>query len=162
MIYKRGGVYWYKFRWTVKDAEGTSQNFRIRKSARTGNLKHAREAEEEHRRALRLGDIHPSDPWPAPKPKAPQVPTVSEFSNQFLAYVEVHKKLGTKVFYETCVNRVLKFAPLADSLITEVTGELIGKYAQWRRNTKANESVLTVNGELRTLRRMVRLAHEWG
>jgi integrase len=162
MTYKRGGVYWYKFRWTVKGENGTKENFVIRKSARSANLKRAREVEEEHRRALRLGTIHPADPWPSPKQQAPQVPTVREFTKQFLAFVEVQKKPGTKRFYETCANRVLRFASLADAVLTDVTGEAISKYAQWRRSTSAEESVLTVNGELRTMRRMLRLAHEWG
>ena len=162
MTYKRGGVYWYKFRWTVKDADGKSESYTIRKSAKTANLKRAREVEEEHRRALRLGQIHPRDPWPAPKKQAPQVPTVREFQKRFLEYVEAQKKPGTKRFYEVCVNRILKYEPLADAKLTDVTGELISKYAQWRRAATENESVVTINGELRTLRRMVRLAHEWG
>jgi integrase len=162
MIYKRGGVYWYKFRWTVKGRNGMRDNFVIRRSARTGNLKRAREVEEEHRRALRLGEIHPSDGWPSPTPLTPQVPTVREFAKQFLAFVGVHNSVGTKRFYEVCANRVLRFLPLADVVLTDVTGELISKYAQWRRSVRPKESVVTVNGDLRTLRRMVRLAHEWG
>jgi hypothetical protein len=162
VTYKRGGVYWYQVRWTLKAADGERQNYTIRKSARTANLKRAREVEEEHRRALRLGQIHPADPWPAPKQQARQVPTVREFTKQFLTFVGVQKKAGTKRFYEVCANRVLKFAPLADAVLTDVNGELISKYAQWRRSTGAEESILTVNGELRTLRRMLRLAHEWG
>lgn len=162
MLYRRGGVYWYKFHWTIKHADGTRENFLIRKSARSGNKKKASEVEDEHRRALRLGQIHPADLWPAPKPQAPQVPTVREFTKQFLSFVEVQKKAGTKRFYGICANRVLKFAPLADAMLTDVTGELISKYSHWRRSTSAEESILTVNGELRTLRRMLRLAHEWG
>lgn len=162
MTYKRGGVYWYKFRWTVKGAGGVKESHTIRKSARTANLKRAREVEEEHRRALRLGQIHPADHWPAPKMQVPQVPTLREFTKQFLNFVEVQKKPGTKRFYTICSNRVLRFPPIADAKLTDITGELISHYAQWRRSTSAQESVLTVNGELRTLRRMVRLAHEWG
>ena len=162
MIYKRGGVYWYKFRWTIRRQQEAKESYLIRRSARTGNLKRAREAEEEHRRALRLGQIHPADPWPAPKPQTPQVPTIREFQKRFLEYVGAQKKPGTKRFYEICINRVLKYEPLADAVLTVVTGELISKYAQWRRTGSANESVVTINGELRTLRRMMRLAHEWG
>lgn len=162
MTYKRGGVYWYKFRWTLKSQDGTKESYLIRKSARTSNVKRAREAEEEHRRSLRLGLVHPADPWPITKPQLPQVPTVREFAKRFLDYVDAQKKPGTKRFYEICVNRVLKYAPLADAVLTGVTGEVISKYAQWRRSTSEKESILTVNGELRTLRRMVRLAHEWG
>src|SRR5207249_11157918 len=95
MIYKRGAVYWYKFRWTVKRQEVASENYRIRKSARTSNLKRAREVEEEHRRALRLGLVHPAEPWPKLKPQVPQIPTPPQFTKQFLAYVAVQKKSGT-------------------------------------------------------------------
>lgn len=75
--------------------------------------------------------------------------------------MEVQKKAGTRRFYGICVNRILKSGALADAVLTNVTGEWIGKYAQWRR-TSGDESILTVNGEMRTLRRMLRLAHEWG
>lgn len=162
MLYKRGGVCWYKFRWTIKGENGERESYLIRKSAKTANKKRAGEVEDEHRRALRLGQIHPADPWPAPQPQVPRVPTVREFQKRFLDYVGVQKKPGTKRFYGICVNRILKFAPLADAVLTEVTGELIGKYAQWRRTASTDESVVTINGELRTLRRIVRLAHEWG
>jgi hypothetical protein len=59
MTYKRGGVYWYKFRWSLKLQDGASENYLVRKSARTSNVKRAREMEEEHRRALRMGLVHP-------------------------------------------------------------------------------------------------------
>src|SRR5438034_2015135 len=162
MIYKRGAVYWYKFRWTVKRQQVASENYRIRKSARTSNLKRAREVEEEHRRALRLGLVHPAEPWPKLKPQVPQIPTLREFTKQFLAYVAVQKKSGTARFYGICANRVLRFAALANALLSEITGEAVSKYAHWRRSTSADDSVLTVNGELRTLRRMLNLAQEWG
>ena len=60
-------------------------------------------------------------------------------------------------FMKVCSNRVLRFSPLADAVAHGVTGELISKYAHWRRSTSAEDSVLTVNGELRTLRRMLHL-----
>lgn len=162
MTYKRGGVYWYKFRWTLKLQDGAKENYLIRKSARSSNIKLAREMEEEHRRALRLGLVHPAEVWPKPKSQTPQVPTLREFTKQFLAYVAVQKKQGTARFYEVCGNRLLRFSTLADSLISEITGEAVSKYAQWRRCTNPTDSVLTVNAELRTLRRMMNLAHEWG
>ncbi|HWZ45954.1 MAG TPA: tyrosine-type recombinase/integrase [Candidatus Saccharimonadales bacterium] len=161
-LYKRGGTYWYKFRWTIKIEDGKRENYLIRRSARTSNAKKAREAEEEHRRALRIGLIHPADPWPKTEQQAPAVPTLREFIKQFVGYVQIQKKQGTATFYEVCSNRVLRFAPLADALLTEVTGEQVSKYAQWRRSMSPGESVLTVNGELRTLRRMLNLAQEWG
>lgn len=162
MIYKRGSVYWYKFRWTLKSQEGPSENYLIRKSARTANLKRSREMEEEHRRALRLGLVHPADPWPKLTAPVPQVPTLREFTKQFFAYIAVQKKPGTARFYGVCANRVLRFPALADAQLSEITGEAVSKYAHWRRSTSPKDSVLTVNGELRTLRRMLNLAQEWG
>jgi integrase len=106
--------------------------------------------------------IHPADPWPAPKRQAPQVPTLREFSKQFQGFVDTQKKTGTATFYEVCTNRVLRFAPMADALLSDITGEAVSKYAQWRRSASPEESVLTVNGELRTLRRMLNLARGWG
>jgi len=162
MIYKRGGQCWYKFRWTVKKDDRSSESYLLRRSAKTGSRKRAREVEEEHRRALRLGLFHPADPWPSPIPQAPKVPTVREFTEQFLDYVDVQTKAGTQRFYKRCTDRVLTFAPLANALLSEVTGELISKYAQWRRTMNEEGSILTVNGELRTLRRILKLASEWG
>jgi integrase len=162
MIYKRGGVYWYKFRWTLRVQDGPSENYLVRKSARTCNVKRAREAEEEHRRALRLGLVHPADPWPKPERQRPQVPTLRDFTKQFLNYVVVQKKSGTARFYKVCVNRLLCFSPLVDALLPEITGEAVSKYAYWRKSTSPKGSVLTINGELRTLRRMLNLAQEWG
>jgi hypothetical protein len=162
MTYKRGRVYWYKFRWTLKLQDGTRENNLIRKSARTNNVKRAREVEEEHRRALRLGLVHPAEPWPKPRPKTPQIPTLREFTEQFVAYVTVQKKSGTARFYEVCANRLLRFPALANALLPDITSEVVSKYSHWRRSTDPEGSVLTVNGDLRTLRRMLNLAQEWG
>jgi integrase len=162
MIYKRGRQYWYKFRWTLRVKDGPNENYIVRKSARTTNRKKAAEAEEEHRRALRLGEIHPTDMWPRPRPQEFQIPTLRQFAAQFTEYIEIQKKPGTVRFYSVAKDRVLAYAPLADSLVSQVTGELVAKYATWRRSTRPDESVLTVNGDLRTLRRMLNLAEEWG
>jgi hypothetical protein len=67
MIFKRVQTYWYKFNWSIKQVNGTSNSFLIRRSARTRVPTEAEEVEREHRRALRLGEIHPLDPWPKPR-----------------------------------------------------------------------------------------------
>lgn len=103
--------------------------------------------------------MHPSDPWPQTRPKAPVVQTTREFAKQFLSYAQAHTKAGTLRFYKGCLDRILRFSPLADVVMTAVNGELVAKYAQWRRGT--TDSVLTVNGELRTIRRLLNLAEEW-
>jgi integrase len=162
MIYKRGSQYWYKFRWSLKNSDGIREHFLVRKSARTGSQRKAREVEEEHRRALRLGQIHPLDPWPKPQPTASPLPTAREFLPQFLKYAQVHTKPGTSRFYERSLKHILGFAALANVAMAEITGEVISKYAQWRSDRDPAISVWTINGELRGLRRMFRLAAEWG
>jgi len=159
MIYKRGKAYWYNFRWSIKNADGTNESFRIVKSARTQKRKDAEEAENEHRRALRLGEIHPNDPWPKPAITAP--PVFRAFAKEFLQYAKTHTKPGTHIFYSVCLDRLLTFAAIADAPLNAITGETVSRYARHRQEVPKN-SVVTVNGDLRTLRRVLHLAVEWG
>ena len=159
MIYKRGKAYWYNFRWTITNADGTKESFRIVKSAETKNRDDAKDAEDEHRRALRLGEIHPSDPWPQTAASAP--PVFRSFAKEFLQYAKTHTKPGTQTFYEGCLDRLLTFAAIADAPLDAITGELASRYARHRQEVAKN-SVVTVNGDLRTLRRVLHLAVEWG
>jgi integrase len=160
MLYKRGRSWSYKFKWTVKSNDGSRETFVIRKSARTKNCRKAQEAEEEHRRAIRLGLVHPRDPWPKPPP--PQAPSLRVFKDRFIEYTTQHTKLSTAVFYEECINRILRFSRLSEAPLTAVTGELVANYTTWRRSQISGNSVSSINAELRTLRRMFSLAEEWG
>jgi integrase len=159
MIYKRGKAYWYNFRWTIRNADGTNESFRIVKSAKTQNRDDARDVENEHRRALRLGEIHPNDPWPKPTTSAP--PIFRAFAKEFLQYAKTHTKPGTVTFYEGCLERLLAFAAIADAPLDAITGDVAARYARHRQEVAEN-SVVTVNGDLRTLRRVLHLAVEWG
>lgn len=159
MIYKRGKAYWYNFRWTIRNADGTNVSFRIVKSAKTQNRDDARDAENEHRRALRLGEIHPRDPWPQPTTSAP--PIFRAFAKEFLQYARTHTKPGTVTFYEGCLGRLLAFAALADAPLNAITSEQASRYAR-HRGEVAQNSIVTVNGDLRTLRRILKIAADWG
>jgi integrase len=159
MLYKRGKVYWYNFRWSIKHADGTVESFRIRQSAKTQNKNAAKGVEEEHRRALRLGEIHPNDPWPKPATIGP--PIFRAFAKEFLQYVKTHTKPGTHTFYSVCMDRLLTFAAIAEAPVDSITGETVSRYARHRQEVPEN-SVVTVNGDLRTLRRILHLAVEWG
>jgi integrase len=159
MLYKRGKVYWYNFRWSIKQADGTVESFRIRQTAKTQNRNAAKDLEEEHRRALRLGEIHPNDPWPKAATIGP--PIFRAFAKEFLQYVKTNTKPGTHTFYSVCLDRLLTFAAIADAPLDAITGETVSRYARHRQEVPENSAV-TVNGDLRTLRRILHLAVEWG
>ena len=159
MIYKRGKSYWYNFRWTIRNADGTRESFRIVKSARAKNRDDAKDVEDEHRRALRLGEIHPRDPWPKLTTSAP--PIFRAFAKEFMQYARINTKPGTVNFYEGCVERLVTFAAIADIPLDEITGNLASRYARHRQEVAKN-SVVTVNGDLRTLRRILKVAADWG
>lgn len=159
MLYKRGKTYWYNFRWSIKQPDGTLESFRIRQSAKTHNRNAARGVEEEHRRALRKGEIHPNDPWP--KPMTIATPVFRAFAREFLAHAKTHTEQGTHTFYRVCMERLLAFAAIADAPLDAITGETASRYARYRQEVPGN-SVVTVNGDLRTLRRVLHLAAEWG
>jgi integrase len=159
MLYKRGKTWWYNFRWSIKQADGTVESFRIRQTAKTQNKNAAKGVEEEHRRALRLGEIHPNDPWPKAATIGP--PIFRAFAKEFLQYVKTNTKPGTHTFYSVCLDRLLTFAAIADAPLDAITGETVSRYARHRQEVPEN-SVVTVNGDLRTLRRILHLAVEWG
>ena len=159
MVYKRGKSLWYKFRWCVKHEDGTKENFMIRRPAKVRNRNDAKDVEREHRRALSLGQIHPNDPWPKAATIGP--PIFRAFAKEFLQYAETHTKPGTHTFYSVCLERLLTFAAIADAPLDAITGETVSRYARHRQEVPEN-SVITVNGDLRTLRRILHLAVEWG
>jgi hypothetical protein len=160
MLYKRGKVYWYNFRWSIKQADGTVESFRIRQSAKTQNRNDAKDVEEEHRRALRLGEIHPNDPMAETNQRLARRSSAPS-PKEFLQYAKTHTKPGTHTFYSVCLDRLLTFAAIADAPLDAITGETVSRYARHRQEVPEN-SVVTVNGDLRTLRRILHLAVEWG
>lgn len=159
MLYRRGRVYWYKIKVTRTETDGTRREYVIRRPAHTRREREAQKVEEEHRRALRLGQVHPLDPWPPAAP--PQAPTLKDFSKRFLKHVRLHAKASTATFYETCLNRALPFHPLSEIPMSAVTGELVAKYVRFRQSLPGGNSIAALNAEMRTLRRCFRLAEEW-
>jgi integrase len=159
VIFKRSRIYWYNFRWTIRNADGTTENFRIVRSAKTGNPNDARDVEAEHRRALRLGEVHPNDPWPKPVAVAQSV-TFRFFAKEFLQHVKTQRKPGTHTFYGVCLDRLLTFAGIADAPLNAITSEVVSRYARYRQEVPKN-SIVTVNGDIRTLKRVLNLAEEW-
>ncbi len=159
MLYKRGKTYWYNFRWSLRNAGGTTENFRIVKSARTQNKQDAKDAEEEHRRALRLGEIHPRDPWPKPRP-LPRPSSARSQGNSCSTPGRTRSqgrtrftKAAWKGFWHSLLSQMPR--------LNAITGDLASKYARHRQEVAEN-SIVTVNGDLRTLRRILKIAVEWG
>jgi hypothetical protein len=62
VVYLRGKVYWYCIKIMRPEPDGTKREYRVRRPAHTTRLREAEDMEREHRRALRLGLIHPLDP----------------------------------------------------------------------------------------------------
>lgn len=98
-IYKRGGIYWYKFMWQSK---------LVRESTKQGNDKVARQMESAHRTSLAKGEVGIRDKKSAP--------TLVEFmENKFKPWVEAtfREKPRTTIWYLGGVRRLSEFAPLA-------------------------------------------------
>src|SRR6185437_9704638 len=110
-----------------------------------------------HRRAIRLGGVHPLDPWP--KPPAPEAPILREFTTRFLEYARLHVKESSFEFYAGAVARLLAFPDLANAQISKVNPEIVSRFAGSRK--AAGVGVSAIIGDLRTLRRLLRLAFEW-
>lgn len=146
---KRGacGVYWYKFMWQCK---------LIRESTKQGNDKVARNMESAHRTSLAKGEVGIREKKPAPK--------LTEFlSDRFETWAKARFEKNvpkTWLWYRTAMRAIKKYKPLASASLDEISSERISEFAAHRQSL--NMQVSSVNNTLRALRRMLRLAVEWG
>jgi integrase len=160
MIYERGNSLWYKIRFRQKQEDGSSEIYEIRRPAKVRTRKEAREVEREHRRALALGLVQPNEPWPKPV-TVTQTVSFRSFATEFLRHIKMHNKSGTHTFYDTCLKRILCFAAIADAPLDAISGAVVSRYARHRQEVAQN-SVVTINADMRTLRRIFSLGVEWG
>ena len=147
-IYKRGGIYWYKFMWRGK---------LIRESTKQGNDKVARNVESSHRTSLAKGEAGIRDKKPAP--------TVSEFiDRRFEPWARAtfeNTSLKTwRDFYKVGIRAIKEYKALASLRLDEVTSEKAADFAAYRQSQGLKVS--TANSSLRVLRRILGLAVEWG
>lgn len=144
-IYKRGGVYWYKFQWRGK---------LVRESTKLGNDKVARQMEAAHRTSLAKGEVGIRDKKPAM--------TLSEFCRKrFAPWAESSSSLKTwRDFYRVGLMAIKAYSPLASLTLDAITTERIADFASHRQ--AEGMKVATVNASLRILRRVLRVAEEWG
>jgi integrase len=140
-LYKRGETWWYEF---VFSGE------RIRESTKQGNKRIAEQMEAARRTQLAKGEVGIKDRVPAP--------TLAEYANKsFLPHIEANKKEkpGTIGFYRDRIKNLLAFDKLSGARLDEIDLPLIDRYISRRR--ALNLQVSTINRELATLRRMLRL-----
>ena len=145
-VYKRGRVWWYRFTWNAHP---------IRESTKQTNKRVAEQIEAAHKTALAKGEVGIRD-------RAP-VPTLKEFAEQdFLPFIESRFKNKPKTleYYKNGIKNLTGFAPLANSTLDTITNGKIAAFVTKRR--EAGLQVTSINRQLEVLRRMQKLATEWG
>ncbi|HEY6291806.1 MAG TPA: site-specific integrase [Terriglobia bacterium] len=146
---RRRGVYWFNFWWNGQH---------IQKSTSQGNPDVARQMEAAYKTALAKGEVGIAELKPTP--------TFSEFAKQFRQSVETQcaAKPLTVGFYLSKLARLLEFTPLAQARLNVIDEAMIASYVQHRRAVVNNDRPIapaSVNRELATLRKALRLAQEW-
>jgi hypothetical protein len=142
-IFKRGKVYWYHFIFSEQH---------IQQSTKQGNPRVARQIEAAHRTALAKGEVGIVERPPAP--------ILKTFAQRFTDAIEARcaQKPGTIKFYANRLARLLDNERLASAALDRIDEAVIEEYIQSRR---PKVSITSVNRELATLRRLLRMAHEW-
>ncbi|MGI8962080.1 MAG: tyrosine-type recombinase/integrase [Bryobacteraceae bacterium] len=138
--------WWYKFTWKGEQ---------IRESTRQTNRRVAEQMEAARKTQLAKGEVGIRDRSP--------VPTIARFADErFLPFVRSAKaeKTRTVVFYETCVSNLKSDKKLAGLPLNAITQEHLTGFIESRRSEGMKTS--TINRDLATLRRILRLAEEWG
>jgi integrase len=149
-IYKRGDTYHYEFLFKGR---------RIRESTHQGNQNVARNMESARRTALAKGEVGIID--------RPEVPTLKEFAPRFEKAIATlcKDKPRTIAFYKERLKRLLEYAPLASAALDTIDEQMIEKLKGQRTRQVSRLgkplAVASINRELATLRRLLRLAQEW-
>jgi integrase len=142
-IYKRSQIYWYKF---------TFNGEAIRESTRQKNQHIARQMEAAHRASLAKGEVGIRE--------KKRVPTLSEFlERDFVPYVNVkHAAKPGTVEYYTDGKKMLCNTDLGSLRLDEVNDQHAQRFAAQKSKLSASR----INCGLRTLRRALNLAYQWG
>ena len=147
-VYKqaKSKYWWYKFTWNGE---------LIRESTKQTNKRVAEQMEAAHRTALAKGEVGIREKVP--------VPTLKQFAEtDFLPYVRATfaPKPKTKEYYENGVKSLLADSKLSSEALDKITSEKIASFVAARQ--EAGLQVSSINRELEVLRRIFRLALEWG
>ena len=145
-VYRRGRVWWYRFTWNAHP---------IRESTKQTNRRVAEQIEAAHKTSLAKGEVGIRDRVP--------VPTLKDFAEQdFLPFIEARFKNKPKTleYYKNGIKNLTGFAPLANSTLDTITSAKIAAFVTKRR--ESGLQVNSINRQLEVLRRMQKLATEWG
>ena len=149
-LYTRGGVWWFEF---VFNGE------RVRESTKQGNRRLADQIESARRTQLVKGEVGLQDRKP--------VPTLKDFAPRFERAIEMQcaEKPRTVEFYKSKLASLLASEALTSCRIDCIDEAVIEEYVQGRGKFESRRctplSPGSINRELATLRRLLRLAHEW-
>jgi integrase len=149
-VYKRGNTWWYKFTWRGEP---------IRESTKQTNKRVAEQMEAARKTGLAKEEVGIVTRKTAP--------TLKAFAPDFTAEIETKcaAKPATVSFYKSKLDQLLKYQPLASKKLDAIDSHTIDLFKQFRTKAKSNRNkplaVASVNRELATLRRLLRLAHDW-
>jgi integrase len=147
---RKSRIWWYSF---VFNGE------RYQESTKVKNKRVAEQIEAARKTELAKGEVGIKDRPPAP--------TLKEFEARFTAEIETAcaEHPETVSFYKEKYRRLLEYAPLANARLDAIDEEMIDAYKQTRRRQLSRYGRVlspgSVNRELATLSRALRLAKKW-
>src|ERR1700693_404832 len=129
----------------------------VRESTKQGNDKVARQMESAHRTSLAKGEVGIREKKPCP--------TLAEFiAIRFEPWAKsTFEKTSPKTwfdYYRVGLRNILAHKPLSNAKLDEINCESIAGFAAHRQSLKLQIS--SVNSSLQVLRRVLRVAAEWG
>jgi integrase len=147
-IFKRGKIYWYHFVFN-------SQH--IQESTKQGNPRVARQMEAAHKTALAKGEVGFRE-----KKSVPSLKDFIESRFEPWAKAQFEKTSPATWFrwYRTNLGTLKRYGPLGERKLDNITGENVADFVAHRQSKKLQPS--SVNRSLQVLRRVLRLAVEWG
>jgi integrase len=146
-IYKRGRIYWYKFMWNGE---------MVRESTRQLNRNTARQMEAAHRASLAKGEVGIRDKKVIPTLKDFCIERVEPWAKS--TFEQASPK--TWLWYRFGIDSLKNSKTLANLKLNEIGPELVAEYASERQ--RDGLQISSINSCLRALRRVLRLAVEWG
>jgi integrase len=145
-VFKRGKKWWYKFAWNGEQ---------VRESTKQTNKRIAEQMEAAHKGSLAKGEVGIRDRLP--------VPALKDFAEKdFKPYIESRFLNTPKTldYYRNGLRSLSAHAPLATCALDNITSDKISGFVAKLR--EAELAVSSINRQLEVLRRMFKLAVEWG